>query len=56
MSITKLLILLLQLMMITKLSELSGAANQNQYYGVEIGWENTQTIDQEYLQANDEFP
>ncbi|MEM7592611.1 MAG: hypothetical protein AAF383_13995 [Cyanobacteria bacterium P01_A01_bin.83] len=45
MSLTKLLIIVLQLMMIGRLSELSGTAFQTQNYGVEIGWDSSLLMD-----------
>ncbi|MEM8718027.1 MAG: hypothetical protein AAGE84_01795 [Cyanobacteria bacterium P01_G01_bin.39] len=55
MSLTKLLIIVLQLMMISRLSELSGTAYQTQNYGLEIGWDYTQADKSELSLTTETF-
>ena len=53
MNLTELLIILLQIMLIGRLSELSEVSDQN--YGQESGWQHTQTIEEELPLFQEEF-
>lgn len=52
MNMTQLLILLLQLLTITRMSDLSGSTKLNQNPGVEVNWQYIQTVKELTLREN----